>query len=115
MDLQAVVGTASAAGDLPPHGLLLSRLAEAVLRGDEGDIAAVRSALRTALGDAGLVDALAVVAAFNAIDRVADATGIPLDKATHQATADMRASLGIDAFRANHADDSADPPAPEQG
>lgn len=112
MDLDVVTGTASADGALPPHGLLLSELAEAVLRGSEADVAAVRSALRTALGDAGLVDALAVVAAFNAIDRVADATGIPLDKGTDKATGELRAGLGIDAFRANHGDD---PPLPEQG
>lgn len=32
------------------------------------------------------------------MDRVADATGIPLDDATAERTADLRQSLGIDQF-----------------
>ena len=35
---------------------------------------------------------------FNAIDRVANATGIPLEAEKAQASADFRAALGLDRF-----------------
>jgi hypothetical protein len=54
--------------------------------------------LKQALGIKGLVDAAAVVGFFNAIDRVADATGIPLDPERLESTADFRAELCIDGF-----------------
>ena len=44
------------------------------------------------------MDALTVAAGFNAITRVADATGIPLDASTAAATADLRDATGIQAF-----------------
>ena len=45
-----------------------------------------------------VTDSAGVVALFNAIDRVADATGTSLEDAKAEATADFRAPLGIDAF-----------------
>jgi hypothetical protein len=95
--LKAVVGTAAGDGGIPQGGLLVA-FAEAVLGGDDKHLARVRAKLTTALGTAALVDAAAVVANFNAIDRIADATGIPLDAERVEATADLRAELGIDAF-----------------
>jgi len=50
------------------------------------------------MGGAALSDAAAVAALFNAIDRVADATGIPLEAEKAAMTEGMRAQLGIDAF-----------------
>jgi hypothetical protein len=47
-----------------------------------------------------LVDAAGVVGLFNAIDRVADATGIPLEPEKAEASADFRAALGLDRFSA---------------
>ena len=47
------------------------------------------------LGDGGLVDASAVVANYNALDRVANATGIPLEAAKEANTVALRAALGI--------------------
>jgi hypothetical protein len=41
-----------------------------------------------------------VAALFNAIDRVADATGIPLEDLKAEATADFRSTIGIDDFAA---------------
>jgi hypothetical protein len=39
-----------------------------------------------------------VVGLFNAIDRVADATGIPLEEEKAAASVDFRAALGLDRF-----------------
>ena len=50
------------------------------------------------LGAAGLADAAGVVGLFNAIDRVADATGIPLEPEKAAASADVRAALNLDQF-----------------
>jgi hypothetical protein len=84
-----------------PHGALLVAFAEAVLGDDDERLAAVRTEIRAKLGDAALVDAAAIAATFNAIDRVADSTGIPIEDAKAAATADFRAVLGINAFAEN--------------
>jgi len=44
------------------------------------------------------VDACAVVAAFNVVDRVADATGIPLDPMLQAMSADVRRELELARF-----------------
>jgi len=92
-----VLGAARAGGGIP-HGQLLVEFAEAVLADSDEQLLRARSALRGSLGDAALVDAAAVVGFFNAIDRAADATGIPLDPERLPQTADFRAALGLDAF-----------------
>ncbi len=74
----------------------LAAFAEAVA--GEGDMAAAISALRRTVGDAGWVDAAGVAATFNAIDRVADATGIPLEPKKAAVSADFRGELDIDAW-----------------
>jgi len=92
-----VLGAAAEGGGVS-HGDRLVEFAEAVLADSDEQLLRVRSALRGSLGDAALVDAAAVVGFFNAIDRVADATGIPLDPERLPQTADFRAALGLDAF-----------------
>jgi alkylhydroperoxidase family enzyme len=77
---------------------LLVEFAEAVIGGDDDWLARARSRLSERFGAEGLVDAAAVIGFFNAIDRVADATGIPLDPERLESTADFRAELGIDGF-----------------
>ena len=69
-----------------------------MLDGHDARLSKARAALLDTLGSNALVDAAAVVGFFNAIDRVADATGIPLDPERVGQTADFRAQLGIDAF-----------------
>ena len=91
--------TSAAVGDGGvPHGRLLMRFAEAVLDEDEAALSRARTELLRALGPEGFVDAAAVVGLFNAIDRVADATGIPREAEKAQASADFRAALGLDRF-----------------
>ena len=92
-----VLGAAAEGGGVS-HGDRLVEFAEAVLADSDEQLLRVRSALRGSLGDAALVDAATVVGFFNAIDRVADATGIPLDPERLPQTADFRAALGLDAF-----------------
>jgi hypothetical protein len=96
-DLNAVTGAVQSDAGVP-HGRLLVEFAEAVLGEDEAALTRVRAALSEAIGPAGLVDAAGVVGLFNAIDRVADATGIPLEVEKAVASADFRAALGVDRF-----------------
>ena len=90
--LEAILGEG---GGGVPSGLELVRFAEAVIAGGADDLNAARTALRNALGPAGLADAAAVAGLFDAIDRVADAAGIPLEAEKAAATADFRARFGV--------------------
>jgi hypothetical protein len=79
------------------HEAELIAFADAAI--DSGDtLAAARTALVGRAGKEAMIDAAAVIAGFDAITRVADGTGIPLEPAKAEASADWRASLGIDAF-----------------
>ena len=62
------------------------------------DLAKARAAVRDAVGPGGLVDAAGIIGIFNAVVRIADATGIPLEDYKEEATRDWRADLGIDGF-----------------
>jgi hypothetical protein len=83
-----------------PEGAILLDFAEAVLGGDEGRLARARAAIVMALGAAALVDAAGIAGLFNAIDRVADATGTPLEETKAADTASLRRAIGIDEFDA---------------
>ena len=79
-----------------PSAALLLTFTGAVLGDDDSEVSAQRALLREQLGDAALVDAAATVASYNAVVKVADATGIPLDEETAAATNDLRTDLGIE-------------------
>jgi hypothetical protein len=96
-DLGSVTGAVQDDGGVP-GGRLLVEFAEAVLGEDDAALLRARAALMTALGSTGLVDAAGVVGLFNAIDRIADATGIPLEAEKAAASADFRAALDLDRF-----------------
>ena len=97
IDLDTVIGEADGDGGIP-GGSLLVAFAEAVTGDEDEALAEARSAVLDALGAAALVDACGVAATFNAIDRVADSTGIPIDEARIEPSADLRDRLGIDRF-----------------
>ncbi|NNE84021.1 MAG: hypothetical protein HKN28_08635 [Alphaproteobacteria bacterium] len=99
-DLAAAVGQAVGNGGVP-GGEVLRRFAETIIKGDENQLARARNSVRAAFGDAGMVDAAAIAAQFDALDRVADATGMYLDDAALDDTAEIRATLGIDKFRSD--------------
>lgn len=80
------------------HGALLTAFAEAAIGDDDQTMAELRERIRREIGDEALVDSAAVAGLFNAIDRVADSTGIPLEDAKAADTVDLRQDLGIDRF-----------------
>ena len=81
------------------HAGELLEFAEAVVSRDAPRIAAARATLRHALGDAALVDAAAVTAAFHGFVRVADATGIPyVNAAGGKDRPEIREAAGVSEF-----------------
>jgi hypothetical protein len=82
-----------------PHGALLTAFVDAALGSDPEILETVRQEVRTKLGDAAFVDVCATAASFNAVVKLADGTGIPLEEAKEARTRDFRASLGIEDFR----------------
>lgn len=99
-DLSAVM---TAGDDLPPpdiaNGAVMQNFVEAVMDRHPPAIAAAREALVAACGEATMVDAAAVIAAFNAYPRAADATGIPLEDAKAAASLSLRDELGLEALK----------------
>ena len=82
-----------------PQGRLLMAYGAAALGHDAAALADARAAVRQALGEAAMVDAAGVIGIFNAVVRIADATGIPLEDTKAEISANLRQELGIDAFR----------------
>ena len=83
-----------------PRGALLVDYGEAMLRGDEARRRAAREAVCRELGPAALADAAAIVASFNSVVKIADASGIPLEDFKAEATEDLRAELALE--KLNH-------------
>lgn len=81
------------------HGEFLLRLTDAIAARDKALLASLRLEGADCLGSVGLVDAIGVASGFNAITRVADSTGIPLDDFMAERSADIRETAGINQFR----------------
>ena len=81
------------------NGSELMRFVDAALKGSPMDLTAARRDVIKAVGDAAFVDVCATVASFNAVVKIADGTGIPLEDAKAERTYDLRAELGINALR----------------
>lgn len=80
------------------HGAHLRALTEAAIRNEWSELPAIYSTAKAAMGEQAVVDTLVVASAFNGITRVADATGIPLDDSTREATVQLREDAGIEQF-----------------
>lgn len=81
------------------HAAALVEFAEAVVLGDEARATHARTALLAAIGEAGLVDAAAVVGAFHGFVRIADAIGIPYETAARGSDApEIRERAGVNQF-----------------
>jgi len=98
LDYGAIIGGADAGDTGVEHGDILIELAEAMLDTDLARLEAARRAVVDAMSAEALVDSVAVAALFNGIDRIADATGAPLEKVKADATVELRTEIGIDAF-----------------
>ena len=98
VDVKAVTENDAAEASGVAHAPELLAFADATVEGSDETLARARDALRAAVGDAGFVDAAAVVGNFERMVRVADGTGIPLDGPLNGLTGDIREDLGIDAF-----------------
>ena len=78
-------------------GVELLAFTDAVMQGGAAAIANTRAAVHAEIGDAGVVDASAVIMMFNVVDRVADATGIPIDEEiAHDERYQIGSELGMD-------------------
>jgi hypothetical protein len=80
------------------HGAELVAFVDAVMGDDPTERERARGALRAALSPAAFVDACAVVGVFNVVDRIADATGIPLDGGMAALSRDVRRELDLGRF-----------------
>jgi len=91
--------TGGATGTGVAGGAEMLALADAALGRDDLALTGVRHAVVAALGAEALVDAAAVIGGFDGITRIADATGIPLEPAKAEQTADFFAELALGRFR----------------
>jgi hypothetical protein len=81
------------------HAAALIDFTEAVVLRDATRTETARKMLRAALGEAGFVDAAAVVAAFHGFVRIADAIGIPYTTAARGGDVpELREQAGINEF-----------------
>ena len=90
-----------ASDEAVPFGDLLSQLVEVTLRPDENpqlDAAQIRGELSASITGEGLVDAAAIIGNFQRMVRIADGTGIPLDKPVAVLSAGVREELGLNNF-----------------
>src|SRR5204863_8141467 len=90
VELTAV--TEKAAGDAGvQHGARLLAFTDAAMGADDALLDRERRALGAVLAPEALVDACPLAAAFHVVDRVADATGLPLAPIRHAAARDVPA------------------------
>ncbi len=80
------------------HGARLLAFTDAVMQDDDEALRRERSALRAVLSPEAFVDACAVIGAFNVVDRIADATGIPLDPPLAALSGELRRELDLARF-----------------
>ncbi len=97
-DLAAIVEDGAAGGGVAA-GAALTAYADAFFE-DWNRFAAARDRLHEEIGAEALVDAAGVLAIFNAVVRIADATGIPLEEQKARMSDDFRGALGIDDYPA---------------
>ncbi|MGE0733592.1 MAG: hypothetical protein AB7P50_02430 [Alphaproteobacteria bacterium] len=96
-DLSAVLGEGAEESGIPNADILVE-FANSVTGRDSERLERARASIQERMGSAALVDTAGVAALFNAIDRVADSTGIPLEKEKAAATESIRVELGINDF-----------------
>ncbi len=98
VDLNAVTKPGALPGGAVEGAAELLAFADAMVGRDPAEIEHARKALIERLGADQFVEAAAVVANFQRMVRIADATGIPLDGVVMAMSEDFRGELGIDDF-----------------
>jgi hypothetical protein len=105
VDLDLVTATAEQlaqwgedAGGLP-HAAALITYTDAVISGDPERIRSESQKIEAKLGSAALVRAACVVGNFERMNRVADATGIPLDAGMQFMSSDVREQVGANTYQ----------------
>lgn len=88
---------------LIPGGVALLGLVDAVLTRSTAEIKAASEVVRSEVGEAGLVDAAAVIGNFQMMNRVADGTGMPTGRGSRIRHAALIDLLGLERF--DHADE----------
>ena len=73
------------------------------MQGEPSDVTHSRDELQAAMGGPAVVDASAVIAMFNIMDRIADTTGIPIDEGiAHDSRLAIGKQLGMEHLAAEH-------------
>lgn len=80
------------------HGARLVAFTEAVMKEDDAALSREHGALRALLSPESFVDVAATIGAFNVVDRIANATGIPLDDMLVGMSMDIRRELHLARF-----------------
>ena len=93
-DLRAVTNPSVDSGI--PYGDLLIRFVDAALI--DRDPTASRASIVDEMGESALVEVAGVIGNFSMMNRIADATGMPVGKGSLARTADVRTLLGLDRF-----------------
>ena len=96
VDIDVIAGRENTGEEIPCADALVE-FAEAAI-GDEDRLTAAREALSGLLGAEAVVDAAAVIAAFNMNTRIADATGIPLDEPGRDAREALASRLDVQRY-----------------
>ena len=79
-------------------GDLLLEFTDACLGDDADRLLTARQRLADELGPQAMIESAAIVATFSQMVRIADATGIPLDSVTQQASEGFREEIGLEEF-----------------
>ncbi len=96
VDLRVVTNSGLDSG--VPHGGVLLAFADAVTGTDGAALRRAREAIVEQLGAGALVEIAAIAANFSMNDRVANATGIPMEGLFFKTSVDYRKELGINDF-----------------
>lgn len=98
VDLSAVTDAAASASSGVARAEELIGFTDALVRGSDAELSRARTRLLSAIGAEGLVDTAAVVGNFQRMVRIADSTGIPLDRALDVLSKDVRDELRLERF-----------------
>ena len=96
VDLAAVNGGVADSG--VENGARLLAFTEAVMGEDDAALVRERAELRAVLSPESFVDVAGIIAGFNVVDRIADATGIPLDSMLVALGGDLCRDLDLGRF-----------------